>query len=295
MVLAESSDSDSDGPFMSPKATKKAKKEESPKKGATSSATKLKTKVSIPETPLRPIDIGSVFGDKPIQRSKDNPEKRKRTVIEDHSDEDFKATLKQLDEAPVPKKTKVVEKSPKKEKPSPAKEEKSRTSSRTPTKTNKTSLKDSPKKVVEVKKEPVSDKKKTVDLVSPEKVTPKKEKSDAKQNGGKKEKDLDSNSNKTTPKSSKKIKAELTIVKETPTKGAHLDDSVMESPSYDPLEKRRQQAENYKRFIATHKEGAKNPGCKPVPEVIYFLFYISSRKYSLNVVFCRVPLDVCRD
>ena len=42
------------------------------------------------------------------------------------------------------------------------------------------------------------------------------------------------------------------------------DDSIMESPSFDPLEKRKQQAENYCKFLSSHKEGAKNPGRKPV-------------------------------
>ena len=78
MVLVDSTDSDSDGPFLPSATSKKSKKEEpSVKKESSAATTKLKTKTVISDTPLRPVDIGSVFGDKPIHRSKDVPEKRK--------------------------------------------------------------------------------------------------------------------------------------------------------------------------------------------------------------------------
>lgn len=116
-------------------------------------------------------------------------------------------------------------------------------------------------KQVEVKKEPVSEKKK---------ASPSPKKTDAKAKDKKSgHKELDSNSNKTTPsKPSKKFKSEPLTVTETPQKTISNDDSIMESPSYDPLEKRKQQAENYRKFLSSHKEGAKNPGSKPVPEVM---------------------------
>jgi replication factor C subunit 1 len=85
-----------------------------------------------------------------------------------------------------------------------------------------------------------------------------------------------SNSNKTssTPKSNKKMKAETKIVKETPKKKSSKDDDdddpdVIDSPAFDALEKRKEKAENYRKFLASRRDGgAKNPGSKPVPEVI---------------------------
>ncbi|XP_046647655.1 protein PXR1-like [Daphnia pulicaria] len=160
MVLVDSTDSDSKGSIMKPAFLKKTKVEDIPKKETVVSASKLKKNAETPEIPLQPVDIGSVFGNKPIQRSKEIPEKRKITVIEDHSDEDFEATLQQLAEAPVTKKSKVVEKSTsKKGKPdsptkkekikSPAKEKKLKSSP--PSKNEKTSSKESAR--VEVKRE----------------------------------------------------------------------------------------------------------------------------------------------
>ena len=283
MVLVDSTDSDSDGPFLPSATSKKSKKEEPPvKKESSAATTKLKTKTVISDTPLRPVDIGSVFGDKPIHRSKDVPEKRKRTVVEDHSDEDFESTLKQLDEAPVNKKSKVLEeKTNKKDKSSkspvktekrkspakpektnsPVEQKKTRASSRSPTK--KPSYKESSP---EEEEKPSSEKKKVTEVKSPRKTKPDvKVKEEKPSKNGHKE--LDSNSNKTTPKSSsKKFKGEPMTVSETPKKTTN-DDSVMESPSFDPLEKRKQQAENYRKFLSSHKEGAKNPGSKPVPQV----------------------------
>lgn len=299
LVLVDSTDSESDGPFVSSAASKKPKKEEPPaKKESSTASSKLKTKPSktlVPETPLRPVDIGSVFGDKPIHRSKDPiPEKRKRTVVEDHSDDDFEATLKQLDQAPVTKRSKILaeekanhksksHKSPAKSEKSPSKAEKSkspakaeksqspvvqrqtRSSSRSPQK--KPPHKESGR--TEVKKEPTSPKKKSAEVTSPKKTKP-DEKIKEEKASKNVTKELDSNSNKKTPKSSnKKFKGEPMTVTETPKKASSSnDDSVMESPSFDPLEKRKQQAENYRKFLSSHKEGAKNPGSKPVPEVI---------------------------
>lgn len=294
MVLADSSDSDSDGPFVS---SKKSKKEDIVKieKPADSVATKLrKSKTSIPETPLKPVDIGAVFGDKPIHRSKDGPEKRKRPVVEDHSDEEFKATLKQLDdeaEAPVTKKTKVLKTKKEETDKSPAKKDKTKSPVKDKTKspvkeTNSKSISSSPVKEKNAKsttsssskhEKQISDKKKSTEEKSPAKSSPKKSKLDSskhdevkpKKSSRDDHKELDSNSNKTSPKASKKIKTNGTpIVIETPKKtSASNDDSIIESPSFDPLEKRKQQAANYRKFLSSHKEGAKNPGCKPVPEV----------------------------
>ncbi|KAI9560967.1 hypothetical protein GHT06_011923 [Daphnia sinensis] len=283
MVLVDSTDSESEAPSRSSAPTKKSKLDEKPKKESVPSATKSKTKTSIPETPLQPVDISSVFGSKPIKR--DIPEKRKRTVIEDHDDEDFEATLQQLDEAPLTKKSKVLEKnkpdspskkekakSPTKEEKSksPAKEEKSKPSASPPSRNGKKSSKE-----VETKKETVLDKKrKTPDeTATPKKNTPTKE---AKQSEGRDKKskkelqEIDSNSNKTPPKSNKKIKPEPTVVKETPKKRtASQDDDpdVIDSPAFDAIEKRKEKAENYKRFLASRRDGgAKNPGSKPIPE-----------------------------
>ncbi|EFX80623.1 hypothetical protein DAPPUDRAFT_318220 [Daphnia pulex] len=224
------------------------------KEGAVVSASKLKTNAKTPETPLQPVDIGSVFGNKPIQRSKEIPEKRKRTVIEDHSDEDFEATLQQLDEAPVTKKSKVVEKS-----------------------TSKKGKTDSPTKKEKMKSPAKEEKSKPALHLKMRKHLQKS------QPGWNEEKDkriksqlkeLDSNSNKTssTPKSNKKMKAETTIVKETPKKKSSKDDDdddpdVIDSPAFDALEKRKEKAENYRKFLASRRDGgAKNPGSKPVPE-----------------------------
>ena len=287
MVLVDSTDSESEGPIIKPPSSKKTKVEDKPKKEVVASATKLRTSSKIPETPLQPVDIGSVFGNKPIQRSKEIPEKRKRTVIEDHSDDDFEATLQQLDEAPVTKKSKVVEKSTnlkgkpdspiKKEKiKSPAKEEKSKSSaSPPPTKEKKTSKASAQ---VEVKRESDKKRKPSDPSITPKKSTPTK---DAKHSEEKdkrvktEHKELDSNSNKTssTPKSNKKMKTETTIVKETPQKKSSKDDDddpdVIDSPAFDALEKRKEKAENYRKFLASRRDGgAKNPGSKPVPEVI---------------------------
>ncbi|XP_057372530.1 replication factor C subunit 1-like [Daphnia carinata] len=296
MVLVDSTDSESEVPSRSSASTKKPKLDEKPKKESVAIATKSKTKTSIPETPLQPVDISSVFGNKPIKR--DIPEKRKRTVIEDHDDEDFEATLQQLDEAPLTKKSKVLEKnksvspatkekakSPAKEEKSksPAKEEKSKSlakeeknkpSASLPSRNGEKSLKESTR--IEMKKETVSDKKrKTSDEATiPKKNTPTK---DTKQSEGsdkrsKKElQELDSNSNKASPpKSNKKIKPEPTVVKETPKKRtASQDDDpdVIDSPAFDAIEKRKEKAENYKRFLASRRDGgAKNPGSKSIPE-----------------------------
>ena len=65
---------------------------------------------------------------------------------------------------------------------------------------------------------------------------------------------------------SKKVKSEPIEIDVSPQKEDNSPVAVA-SPAFDPLEKRKQRAENYKRFIASHKEGAKNPGCKEVPEV----------------------------
>ena len=288
MVLVDSTDSESDGPFVKATPSKKKKVEETPKKKEVVASAKKSNnaKTKIPETPLQPVDISSVFGNKPIQRSKDIPEKRKRTVIEDHSDEDFEATLQQLDEAPVTKKSKVIEKSTSKGKldspvkkeriiKSPAKEEKSKSSASPPYINGKASSKESAR--VEVKREPSSDKKRKAAVSSPKKSSPIKDAkpSEEKDKRSRAEhKELDSNSNKTSSpsKSNKKIKTEPAIVKETPKKKASKDDDdpdVIDSPAYDALEKRKEKAENYRKFLASRRDGgAKNPGSKPVPVVI---------------------------
>lgn len=291
MVLVDSTDSESEAPSRSSVSTKKSKLDEKPKKES-AATTKPKMKTSIPETPLQPVDISSVFGSKPIKR--EVPEKRKRTVIEDHDDEDFEATLQQLDEAPLTKKSKVLEKSTstkrkpdspaKKEKTkspvkegkskSPAKEEKNKPSASPPSRNGKKSSKESTR--VEMKKETVSDKKRKTrdEAATPKKNTPTKDvkQSEGRDKRSKKElEEFDSNSNETSPpKSNKKIKPEPTVVKETPKKrSASQDDDpdVIDSPAFDAIEKRKEKAENYKRFLASRRDGgAKNPGSKPIPE-----------------------------
>jgi hypothetical protein len=145
-------------------------------------------------------------------------------------------------------------------------------------KNGKTSSKET--KRVEIKKEPVSDKKRKVldETPSPKKSTPIKDvkQSKARAKRSKKElEELDTNSNKASPpKSNKKVKPEPTVVKETPKKRtASQDDDpdVIDSPAFDAIEKRKEKAENYKRFLASRRDGgAKNPGSKPIPEVITY-------------------------
>ena len=151
-------------------------------------------------------------------------ESRKRKVEEEHEDGDFSATLRQLDEATVVKKSKVSE---------------------------------SQTKVVEKKKTPIKEEIKhdVKEKKSPEKVQ-------------QKEKLVGLKTKLETPR--KKLKMESPkIIFESPKKEEVASHSA-DSPSVDPLEKRKQKAENYRRFLAHRQEGAKNPGCKPVPEVSSF-------------------------
>lgn len=68
-------DSDDDSPFIAPKKTQPS------------------AKVKKEEPPLKPVDIASVFGTSPIQRSKELNDKKKRK-LEDQNEDDFAAPKK---------------------------------------------------------------------------------------------------------------------------------------------------------------------------------------------------------
>ena len=236
MVISDSDDEED--PFIKPKKEVTSSKPVSVKQ---ETRTKLK---KTQETPLKAVDIKSVFGDSPIQRSKDLPDKRKRK-LEEHAEPDFNETLRQLDEEQTSKKLKVsgpssAEKSTvvvKKEKVTPEKKSPRESKVKTPEK----SPKDSAKLKEARTKTPEKDSRDLAKLK--EKSKPEKLRED-------------------------KIKKEPSVIFESPAKEQDL--SIMEAtpPPFDPLEKRKQKAENYRKFLASHKEGAKNPGCKEVPQVI---------------------------
>lgn len=287
------SDSDSDGPFIGVKKTKKEEEQASTKNnnGSASKTSKLSLKKKEPEAPLKPVDIKDVFGSSPIRRSKDVPEKRKRTA-EEHDDEDFNATLKQLDEAPKKKsktietdkekasleeKVKIVspEKSPVRGKPPPAevrvKQDKAAdTSRKSPIKNAKSTAQE--EKPVERRTSPRKNgqqseatKRVVKQEMSPEDKPVKVKKEPAE-------------SKATTPSKGKASKKEVTkVIFESPVKKETHGDSAPSSPAFDPLEKRRQQAENYRKFLSSHNTGAKNPGSKPIPEVNTLILPLKSQ------------------
>ena len=242
--ISDSDDSDG-GPFES-KAKVAGKKPKVEEKIVPVVKVEAKAKV------LKPVDdLKSVFGSQPIKKSNE-PQKRK--LPEDvHSDEDFQAALAQADALPLSKKSKVK---------SPVKEEKKK-SHVSPDRNGNKPLK-------------------TVDLTenSPKKKSPKR---DDKSSFIKKEKVSPIQEAKTTPK--KKVKEEpvskktnkkaplSTMTIDSPDKSKTIKTEEAQSPSIDPLEKRKQRAENYRKFLAGgHKEGAKNPGSKTVPNVsCYFI------------------------
>jgi len=223
------SDSDEEANFSSSRSTSKKIKEEKAK-----TPIKKEGKATKPLSPLKPVDIKSVFGDAPIYRSKDAPEKRKRKV-EEHEDEAFAAALQQADESVANKKNKSKEKEPVRKK---IKEEVQDKEPETKTSVKTEKEKTSPSKPEKTKKSSGKS-----DLVEIKSKTP-----------------------------TKKIKTKSTdIIFESPPKKEESA-STAESPSVDPLEKRKQKSENYRKFLANRNEGAKNPGSKPVPEVTYVLY-----------------------
>lgn len=275
--------------------------------------TKIKTekKADFKETPLKPVDISAVFGSSPIKRSKDGSEKRKRSAAA--SDEETK-TLTKSPEAVPTKKTKVTE-SPRKEKPntpSPSKEsEKNNVVRRSPRKQVTETVKKEEKRSWSSKnKIKYADETDDEDIVLATPKQPSKTKSKVTRAKQVIESDEDEDVVPATPKQSpmkpvkkeaeklskkvespkkktpvNKVKEEPMEVEETPKKQVGSPEATA-SPSIDPLEKRKQHAESYRRFLATHKEGAKNPGCKPVPEV-NDRSSVSNRFSSYRAMFLR--------
>lgn len=263
MLISDSDDSDS-GPFESSKASsKKAKVEEKV-------VPKVEAKAKIPPKVLKPVeDLKSVFGSQPIKKSNE-PVKRKLQEAEDvHSDDDFQAALAQAEKLPVHKKSKV-------------KEERHKSPTKSPDKNGNTSAKplttvdlteNSPKKKSADKTSPMKKEKESV--VKLEKQSQSKVSEDSKSTAGKNIKEASAGTSKKT----KKVLSTMTI--DSPDKSKSIKTEEAESPSFDPLEKRKQRAENYRKFLAGgHKEGAKNPGSKVVPKVsccftFFFLFHKS--------------------
>ena len=304
------SDSDSDGPFI-----KKPKKEPATKSSSTSATSsktsRLASKKKEVETPLKPVDIKDVFGSNPIHRSKEVPEKRKRPVVEDHEDDDFTATLNQLDGAPL-KKSKTVEKpskngkSPVKKEPvkivspetSPEISKSSKENEKTLKKNGKSPSKDLNKAIMMEVDSPKKNGKRAEDIKQERRTSPRKsapsqassttpvKKEAPKAPAPKKEAPKAPTPKKEAPKAptpkkvvvepkktptkkgktGKRVASEMTI--ESPVKKEEADmDTSITSPSFDPLDKRKQKAENYRKFLAHQNQGAKNPGSKVVPEV----------------------------
>ena len=229
------SDSDEDGPHTTSKPGSKKVKEENQ-----NSSARKRDKLVKPASPLKPVDIKSVFGSAPIHRSKEAPEKRKRKT-EEHEDEAFSEALQQADELLENRNSKPKE--------------------------NKSKEKEPVRKKI---KEEVQSK----ELEVKESVQIKKEKESPSKSEQPKKSSSKSNLVEIKSKTpTKKIKTKSTdIIFESPPKKEEEEASTAESPSVDPLEKRKQKSENYRKFLAHRKEGPKNPGCKPVPEV--FCFYV---------------------
>nr|CAG4641095.1 EOG090X0AVC [Eulimnadia texana] len=230
MVIESDSDED-----VAP-SKKKVKTEKVDKK----SPQKTKKEEEKAETKLKKADAKSVFGDAPISRSKAAKKSATSSGGNVHDDSDFTAALKQLDSPPANKKAKTEDKASK-----------------------------GKSKKQEVKKEPVADEVheddkflsalEQVEETAPSKLT-KLKTPDNKKNGK-----SDSKA-KSPAKAEKEVHEKPSKSHAKVTKKETKEEEADTSVSHDPAEKRKQQASNYAKFLQSHRQGAKNPGSKTVPE-----------------------------